>query len=49
MDDNLLLNAIERYHSGEMTSQEKKYFEELRKNNAEIDQMTVEHIFFYNN
>ena len=46
MDDILLLDAIERYRSGEMTSQEKVFFEELRKNNPEIDQMVVEHTFF---
>ena len=48
MDDILLLDAIERYKNGEMTSQEKKFFEEMRKNNPEIDQMAVEHTFFLN-
>ena len=46
MDDILLLDAIERYKKGEMTAQEKTFFEELRKNNSEIDQLAVEHIFF---
>jgi S1-C subfamily serine protease len=46
MDDTLLLDAIERYKKGEMTAQERIFFEDLRKNNAEIDQLTVEHIFF---
>ena len=46
MDDILLLDAIERYKKGEMTAQEKIFFEELRKNNPEIDQYTVEHMFF---
>ncbi len=46
MDDILLLDAIERYRSGNMTPQEKKFFEELRKNNPDIDQMAVEHSFF---
>jgi S1-C subfamily serine protease len=46
MDDILLLDAIERYRKGEMTKQEKTFFEELRKNNPEIDQLAVEHIFF---
>ena len=46
MDDILLLDAIERYKNGEMTPQEKTFFEELRKNNPEIDQLAVEHIFF---
>lgn len=46
MDDILLLDAIERYKNGEMTAQEKTFFEELRKNNPEIDQLAVEHLFF---
>ena len=46
MDDLLLLDAIERYRKGEMTTQEKTFFEELRKNNPDIDQMVVEHSFF---
>ena len=46
MDDILLLDAIERYHNGEMTEQEKIFLEELRKNNPDIDQMAVEHLFF---
>ncbi len=48
MDENLLLDAIERYRKGEMTSQEKTFFEEMRKNNPEIDVMAVEHTFFLN-
>lgn len=46
MDDILLLDAVERYTRGEMSAQERNFFEELRKNNAEIDQMVVEHSFF---
>lgn len=48
MDDILLIDATERYLRGEMTDNERVYFEELRKNNAEIDQLVVEHIFFLN-
>ena len=48
MDDTLLLDAIERYKNGEMTAQERKFFEEMRKNNPDIDQMAVEHTFFLN-
>jgi len=48
MDDILLLDAIERYKKGEMTAQEKTFFEELRKNNPDIDQLSVEHTFFLN-
>lgn len=46
MDDTLLLDAIERYRNGEMSSQEITFFEELRKNNPEIDQLAAEHNFF---
>lgn len=48
MDDNLLLDAIERYKKGEMAPQEKTFLEELRKNDPAIDQMAVEHTFFLN-
>ncbi len=48
MDDILLLDAIERYKKGEMTPQERTFFEEMRKNNPDIDQMAVEHTFFLN-
>ncbi len=48
MDDILLLDAIERYKKGEMTPREKSFFDELRKNNPEIDQLAVEHTFFLN-
>ena len=46
MDDTLLLDAIERYRNGEMSAEEKTFFEEMRKNNPEIDQLAVEHTFF---
>jgi serine protease Do len=46
MDDNLLLEAIERYLSGDMNAAERTYFETLRKNTPEIDQMVVEHSMF---
>jgi serine protease Do len=46
MEDSLLFDAIERYRSGEMSQQEKTFFEELRKNNPEIDQFAAEHNFF---
>ena len=48
MDDILLLDAIERYRKGDMTAKEKTFFEEMRKNNPEIDQLAVEHTFFLN-
>ena len=46
MDDTLLLDAVERYRNGEMSAQEITFFEELRKNNPEIDQLAAEHNFF---
>ncbi len=48
MDDILLIDAAERYVKGEMTAEERIYFEEIRKNNPELDQLVVEHIFFFN-
>jgi serine protease Do len=48
MDDILLLDAAERYMKGEMSAQELSFFEELRKNNPDIDQLVVEHTFFLN-
>jgi serine protease Do len=46
MDDILLLDAIERYLSGEMSPEERAYFENLRNTTPEIDQMVVEHNMF---
>ncbi len=46
MEDNLLLDAIERYRNGEMSPEEKTFFEELRKKNPEVDQLVAEHNFF---
>src|SRR5439155_19480829 len=46
MEDILLLEAIERYLNGDMLPAEKVYFEQLRKNTPEIDQMVVEHKLF---
>lgn len=46
MEDILLIQAIERYLDGTMLPAEKAYFEELKKNTPEIDQMVVEHNMF---
>lgn len=46
MEDVLLIEAVERYLNGEMSSDEIAYFEDLRKKNAEIDQLVVEHTYF---
>ena len=45
MDDTLLLDAIERYRNNEMSSEERTFFEELRKKNPDIDQLAAEHNF----
>lgn len=46
MDEILLIEAVERYLKGDMSSEEKAFFEGLRKSNPEVDQMVVEHTFF---
>ncbi|MEO6490685.1 MAG: serine protease [Ferruginibacter sp.] len=48
MEDTLLIDAAERFARGEMTAEEKLFFEELRKKNPELDQLVVEQIFFLN-
>jgi serine protease Do len=48
MEDTLLMDAAERFAKGEMSTEEKIYFEELRKNNPELDQAVVEQMFFLN-
>jgi serine protease Do len=48
MEDTLLMDAAERFAKGEMSNEEKIYFEELRKNNPELDQAVVEQLFFLN-
>lgn len=46
MEDSLLIDATERYVNGQMDANERIYFEELRKNNLELDQQIVEYIYF---
>jgi serine protease Do len=41
-----ILEAVERYITGQMSPDERVYFEQLRKTNPEIDQAVVEHTFF---
>lgn len=48
MDEILLLEATERYLKGEMNPQEKAFFEEMRKNNPQVDQLVVENSFLIN-
>jgi serine protease Do len=46
MDEILLLEAVERYLKGEMTREEKSFFEDLRKRDPDVDQLVVEHTYF---
>jgi S1-C subfamily serine protease len=46
MDDIKILDAVEKYVRGELNPDERLYFENLRKTNAEIDQLVVEHTLF---
>ncbi|MFN0083285.1 MAG: hypothetical protein ACKVOM_12280, partial [Ferruginibacter sp.] len=48
MDEILLIETVERYLRGEMTAQEKTFFEEVRKKNPDIDQLVVEHTYLFN-
>ncbi len=45
--DNRMLDSVERYIRGEMLPDERVYFEQLRKTNAEVDQMVVEQTIFF--
>lgn len=47
MEDKWIIQAVERYLKGTMLPSEKSYFEQLRKNTPEIDQMVTEYEFFY--
>jgi serine protease Do len=46
MEDITILEAVERYIGGQMSPDERVYFEQLRKSNPEIDQAVVEQTFF---
>src|SRR5438034_6747709 len=46
MGDIKILDSVERYIRGEMTPDERLYFEQLRKTNPEVDQLVVEHTLF---
>ena len=46
MEDIQLLDAVERYLRGEMSGEETAHFEQLRKSNADVDQLVVEHTIF---
>ncbi|MGC4036510.1 MAG: S1C family serine protease [Chitinophagaceae bacterium] len=42
-----MMDSVERYIRGEMLPDERVYFEQLRKTNAEVDQMVVEQTIFF--
>ncbi len=46
MDDVKMIEAVERYIRGEMKPDERVYFEQLRKDNPEVDQLVVGHTLF---
>jgi S1-C subfamily serine protease len=46
MDDLLMMDAVERYLNGEMSAEERQLFEEMRRQNTEVDQMVVEQQMF---
>jgi S1-C subfamily serine protease len=46
MNDIKILDTVERYIRGEMKPDERLQFENLRKTNADIDQLVVEHTLF---
>lgn len=46
MDESLLFESVERYLNGQMSEQERGYFEDMRRNNAELDQLVVEQTHF---
>lgn len=46
MSNYQLTEAIERYLNGEMSSDERAHFEQLRKENADIDNKIAEHLHF---
>jgi len=45
-ENTMLIEAVERYITGEMSPDERLNFENLRKADAEVDQMVVEHTLF---
>jgi len=46
MSDLNLLETVERYIRGEMNPDERAYFENYRKDHADVDQLVVEHTLF---
>ena len=48
MEDLVLLDAVERYLRGDMTPAELADFENMRRKNADLDQLVVEQQMFLN-
>src|SRR5690349_8619193 len=48
MEEIQIMEAVEKYIRGEMSAEEKTYFEQLRKSNPEVDQLVVEQTMFFN-
>src|SRR5262245_28777646 len=46
MEDIQLIETVERYLRGEMSAEERAYFENMRKTNPELDQLVVEQTMF---
>ena len=46
MEEITLFESTERFLKNEMDESERVYFEEMRKNNPELDQQIVEYIYF---
>jgi S1-C subfamily serine protease len=46
MQDNALLDAVERYIRGEMLPEEMQFFEHVRSTNPDVDQLVIEHSLF---
>ena len=46
MKEELMMDAVERYLNKEMSADESSYFEELRRNNADLDLAVVEQTHF---
>lgn len=47
MEDVIVMEAVEKYVKGEMTNDERTYFEKIRTEKPEIDQLVVSHALFY--
>jgi len=46
MEEILMIDAAERYLNGQMSQEERIYFEQLRQTNPEVDRIIAENIYF---